>query len=208
MEKSGCVHMAGFVAGEKASNMITCGGASFRAAGWVSKRGEVGQVHVPLDGLRAVLEGAVAVAQEAFQVRFVAAQVTERVAVLEGEGQRFEGVVEAQQVDGAGDGAGRAQGGEGVGGRAEADIPQDEFAGVMLEALDQAQLPDIQGVGFGDRADHGMEGLVVGQGMDAVGAIGELDDSVSGGGRHGGNLEHGTAEAKFKERARAAKHSR
>jgi hypothetical protein len=153
-----------------------------------------------MDGLRAVLEGAVAIVLQAFEMRLVAAQVAEGVAVLKGEGKRVEGVVEAQEVDRARDGAGRAQGGDGVGGSAETDIPQDEFAIVMLEALDQAELSDIQGVGFGDRADHGMERLVVSKGMDAMGAIGELNDSVRGGGLHEGTFGHGRAKAKLKAR--------
>jgi hypothetical protein len=93
--------------------------------------------------LRAVLEGAVAVVQQTFEVWLVAAQVTEGVAVSEGEGKRVEGVVEAQEVDCAGDGASRAQGGDRVGGGAETNIPENKFACVMLEALDQAQLVDI-----------------------------------------------------------------
>jgi hypothetical protein len=68
----------------------------------------------------------------------------------------------------------------------------------MLDALDQAQLPDIQRLGFGDWADHGVKRLVVSEGMDAVRPVGELNDSVSGGGLHGGNLGHDTAEAKPK----------
>ena len=67
----------------------------------------------------------------------------------------------------------------------------------MLDALGEAQLPDIQGLGFDDRADHGMEGLVVGQGMDAVRAIGELDDPVSGSGIHEANLRHDDGQAKL-----------
>ena len=140
------------------------------------------------------------VAQQALQVLFVAPQVAERLAVLQRERQRFEGVVEAQQVDRAGDVAGRPQRGERIGRRAEADVPQDKFARVTLEPLDQAQLPDIQRLGLGHRADHGMKGLVMGQRMDAVRAVGELDDSVSGGGFHGRTFEHAVPEAKLKER--------
>ena len=40
MENRGSVHIAGFVAGENASNMITCGLASFCAAGCVSNVGK------------------------------------------------------------------------------------------------------------------------------------------------------------------------
>jgi hypothetical protein len=140
----------------------------------------------------------VAVAQQAFEVWLVAAQVAEGVAVLKGEGKRVEGVVEAHEVDRARDATGRAHGGDGVGGGAETDIPEDKLAGVMLEALDQAELANIQGLGFGDRADDGMEGLGVGEGMNAVGAIGELNDSVCGGGLHEGTFGHGTVEAKLK----------
>ena len=87
-----------------------------------------------------------------------------------------------------------------IGGRAEADIPQDELARVTLEPLDQAQLPDIQRLGLGHRADDRMKRLVMGEGMDAVRAIGELNDSVSGGGLHGRTFEHAVPEAKLKER--------
>ena len=137
--------------------------------------GEVRQVHVPGYGLRAVLEGAVVFAQQALQVRFITPQVAERAAVLECEGQRFEGVIEAQHVDRAGDAAGCPQRGERIAGRPEADIPQDEFARVTQEPIGQPQLPDIQCLGFGHRADHRMKSLVMGQGMDAVRPVGELD---------------------------------
>ena len=124
--------------------------------------------------------------------------------MFEREGQRLEGVIEAQQVDRAGDVAGRPQRGERIGRRPEADIPQDEVALVTPEALGQAQLADIQRLGLGDRADHWMKRLVMGQGMDAVRPIGELDYSVSGGGLHGGNLEHAPAGAKLKLGGRAS----
>ena len=107
-------------------------------------------------------------------------------------------MVEAQQVDRARDGAGRPQCGDRVGGSAEADIPQDEFARVTLEALDQAQLADIQRLGLGHRADNRMKRLVMGEGMDAVRAIGELNNSVSGGGLHGTTFEDAAAAAKLK----------
>jgi hypothetical protein len=114
-------------------------------------------------------------AQQAFQVRLVTLQVAERRAVLKRERQWFESVVEAQQVDRAGNVAGGPKSGKRVGRRSEADIPEDKFAYVAPEPLDQAQLPDIQRLGLGHRADHRMEGLVMGHGMDAVGAIGEFD---------------------------------
>jgi hypothetical protein len=143
----------------------------------------------------------VVVVQQTFKVRFVTRQVTECLAVLQREGQWFEGVVEAQEVDCAGDGAGGTQGGDRVGGSAEADIPEDKFARVTLEALDQAQLSDIQRLGLGDRADNGMKRLAMSEGMDAVRPVGESNYSVSGGGVHTTNLQHAAAAAKLKELA-------
>jgi hypothetical protein len=93
--------------------------------------------------LRTVLEGAVVNVKETLQVRFVARQVAEGVAVLERERKWFEGVVEAQQVDRAGEVAGCPQSGEGIGGRSEANVPQDKFADVTPEPLDQVKLADI-----------------------------------------------------------------
>src|SRR5208283_1179224 len=43
-----------------------------------------------------------------------------------------------------------------------------------------------------------MKGFVMGQGMDAVRPVGELNDSVSGGGLHEQNLDDPAAEAKLK----------
>src|ERR1035438_6354809 len=89
--------------------------------------------------------------------------------------QRFEGVIEAQQVNRARDVPGGPQSRERIGRRPEADIPQDEFSRVTLEPLDQPQLPDIQRLGFGHRADHRMKGLMMGQRVDAVRPVGEFD---------------------------------
>jgi hypothetical protein len=44
-----------------------------------------------------------------------------------------------------------------------------------------------------------MKRLVMGQGMDAVGPVGEFNDSISSGGLHGKTFEHAAAAAKLKE---------
>ena len=124
-------------------------------------------------------------AQQTLDVPFVAPQVAERRAVLQPEGQWVERVVKAQQVDRTGDVPSRPQSGERIGRRSEANIPQNELARVALEALDQAQLPDVQRLRFGDGADDRMKGLVMGHRMDAVRAIRQFDDAVSGGWLHG-----------------------
>ena len=56
---------------------------------------------------------------------------------------------------------------------------------MSADALGQAELPDIKRLGLGHGTNYRMKGFVVGQGVDAMGATGELDDAVSGG-RHSG----------------------
>ena len=71
---------------------------------------------------------------------------------------------------------------------------------MTLETLDQAQLPHIQRLGLDYRADDRMKGLVMSEGMHAVRAIGEPNNSLSGGGIHGRTFEQAVPEAKLKER--------
>jgi hypothetical protein len=87
-------------------------------------------------------------------------------------------VVEADDAQWAGGGAGGAENGEHIGGGAEADVPDDKFAGMDGETLRQAQLTDVKGLGFGDGADDGVESFAMGEGMDAADAVGEGDELV------------------------------
>src|ERR1035441_970709 len=89
--------------------------------GLCQQRGEVRQVHVPFDRLRALLECTAMLAQETLQVLLVTPQVAECLAMLERERQRFEGVIEAQQVNRARDVPGGPQSRERIGRRPEAD---------------------------------------------------------------------------------------
>ena len=73
---------------------------------------------------------------------------------------------------------------------------------MTLETLDQAQLPHIQRIGLDYRADDRMKGLAMGDGMDAMRAIGEPNNSVSACGLHRTTFEHAAGEAKPKERER------
>ena len=62
---------------------------------------------------------------------------------------------------------------------------------MTLQTLDQAQLPHIQRLGLDYRADDRMKGLAVGEGMDAVRAISQLDDSIASSRFHRRNLKRG-----------------
>ena len=112
---------------------------------------------------------------------FVAGEVAEIDGVIEGELERFERVVKADDAERALRGAGGAQNGQDVGGGAEADVPDDEFAGMRGHAFGKVELFDVEGFGFGDGADDGVERFAMGERMDAMDATGELDDFVCGG---------------------------
>jgi hypothetical protein len=142
------------------------------------KGGEIAEVKFPGNCALAVGELNGVVAKKFGDGCLVAAEIAEGRGVFEGELQRFERVVEADDAQRASGGAGGAENGEDVGGSAEADIPQDEFAGMRGEAFGQAELPDVEGLGFRDRADDGMEGFAMGERMDTVDAVGEGDDFI------------------------------
>ncbi len=137
-------------------------------------------MELPGDLAVGVFKDSLVIAQQVCYGGFVVGEVAEGGGVFEGELERFEGVVEADDAQGAGDVAGGAQHGEDVGGGAEANIPDDEFAGVGGEAFGEAELLDVQGFGFGDGADDGMKGFALGDRMDAVDAIDEFDEFISG----------------------------
>src|SRR5438105_23632 len=104
-------------------------------------------------------------ADQALEVFFVAAEIAKRFNVLEGELEGFERVVETEQVDGAGYGLGCAQNGQRIGCRPQADVPNDELAGMVTHALEQAKLANVQGLGFGDRPDDRMKRFAMSQRM-------------------------------------------
>ena len=111
-------------------------------------------------------------------LRFVAAEVTERSRMLQGERQRLNRAVKAHEPNRARQIPRGAQDGERVGGGAQADIPDHEFAGVMLEALAKLELIDVKRLRLRHRADDRMKSFAVRQRMKAVGAVGEPDQFV------------------------------
>ncbi len=66
----------------------------------------------------------------------------------------------------------------------------------MLKAFDESELPNVQGLSFGDGTYDGMKGLAMSEGMNAMNAIDEFDDSVTGAGLHLAILIRGSAGAK------------
>jgi len=145
---------------------------------------KVAEVELPMDGTIGIGKIAFAVAKEGFDGGFVIGEVAEGGGVFEGELERLEGVVKADDAERASRGAGGAQNGQNIGGGAEADVPDDEFAGVGGHAFGEAELFNVEGLGFGDGADDGVEGFAMSKRMDAMNAAGEFDDFVCGGWRH------------------------
>src|ERR1035437_917808 len=162
-----------------------------------NKRWKITELEFPVHRLRAILKTHSVRAEKFFQMIFVAAEVTERVGVFQRELQRFNRAVKAHEADVARDLPRGAQDGERVGRRAEADIPDHEFAGVIFETFAQTELVDIKRLRFRDRADDRMKRLVIRKRTHGTGAVSQVDKLVAGIGLHGLVLrEHGRTKRK------------
>jgi hypothetical protein len=73
---------------------------------------------------------------------------------------------------------GGAQDGHRIGGRAQANIPDDEFALVRLQPLPQPELLDIKRLRLGHGADDGMKRLVLRQRADAASSVFQANELV------------------------------
>ena len=142
---------------------------------------KVAEVELPMNGAAVVGKFAFVVAEESFDGLFVIGEVVQGGGVFEGELERLERVIKADDAERALRGAGGAQDGEDVGGGAKADVPDDEFAGMRGHAFGKAELLHVEGFGFGDGADDRVESFAMRDRMDAVNAAGELDDFICGG---------------------------
>lgn len=114
---------------------------------------------------------------------FVIGEVAKGFGIFEGELERFERVVEADDAKRAMGFAGGAENGEDIRGGAEADVPDHKFAGVRGHALDETQLFYVERLGFGGGTDDGVKGFAFGERVDAVDAVDEFDDAIAAG-RH------------------------
>lgn len=133
----------------------------------------------PFHGLFAVAERNVIFLQQFLNTIFVAAEVAESFGILQREFQRRLCVIKTDEADGTFQIARGAQNGERIRRRAEADVPDDKFANMILQPLAQAKLVDVKCLGFRDWPDHGMKRLAFRERMNAMHAAGELDDFVS-----------------------------
>ena len=150
--------------------------------GWMGEEGgKIAEVEFPINFTTGIREPNGTVAQKSGDGFFVVVEVAENLRIIESELKRFDGVIEADDPERAIRGTGGAQNGQDIRGGAEADVPDDEFAGMSRHAFRKPKLADVKGLGLGDRTDDGMEGFAMRDGMDAVNAAGELDDLIGGG---------------------------
>ncbi len=87
----------------------------------------------------------------------------------------------------AGNRGGGAKDGGSVGGGAEADVPDDKFAGGLCEAFTNLELADVKKVGFGLRAKTGVHFFAVAGGKKSALSVGEAYELVVTG--HAGIVE-------------------
>src|ERR1035438_1838070 len=98
-------------------------------------------------------------ADEFFQMIFVAAEIAEVGGVSQREFQRLNRVIKTDEADVTGNLPRGAQNGKRIGRRAQADIPDDKFAGMIVQPLAQPELIDIKRLRLRDRANDWMECL-------------------------------------------------
>lgn len=146
------------------------------AVGLREPGGEVGEVELPVHGAFAVGELNLFFSEELLHHGLAALEVIELGGVLQGEFKRAGRVIEAHDAEWAGEIAREAEEGESIGGGAEADVPNDEFTGVVLEAFADLELADVKEFGFLSWAEAGVHFLVVVCGVNGVGAVAERDE--------------------------------
>ncbi len=139
----------------------------------------------PVHGLFALLKSHVMFAEEFFQMIFVAAKIAERVRIFEREFQWLNRMVKTHETDVARDVPRGAQDGECVGRRAEADVPNHKFAGMILEPCAQPELIDVKRLGFRHRTDDRMKRLVVRERAHGANPVVQTNELVAGIGLHG-----------------------
>ncbi len=125
--------------------------------------GKVSSVQVPLNRTEPVPEPDWRVSQQCFELWLVAGKVFEVFRMLQGKSQGFQSMIKTQQMNGGWHLPGRAEDRQSVGGRAQADVPDDKLTGVALEPLRQLELEDVEGLRLGDRSDHRVKSLSVGK---------------------------------------------
>ena len=126
----------------------------------------------------------------------VAEQIAEGRGVIEREAKRFGGFVKAQDLQLRRNIVESVQDGDWVGSSAEADVPNDELRRMMLYAITELQLSNVERFCFGLRTDDGMKCLAIAERMDAVSSTRELDDAVTGVARHDGSWRRWVREGK------------
>lgn len=108
--------------------------------------------------------------------------------VLQSEFKGFQGMVKTDQAKRATNSPRGAKNSHGVGGRAQADVPYNKFARVILEPFEQAELAHIKPLRFSNGTNHGVKGLRMRQRMHAMSTVAEFDNAISVGWNHRVNM--------------------
>jgi hypothetical protein len=108
----------------------------------------------------------------------IAGKIPQFSRVLSRELQRLQRVVEADNAHRAACVACAVEHRQDIGPAAQADIPDDEFIRFGAHSFRKVQLPHIQRLGLGRRADDGVKRLAFAPGTDAANPVGEVDEVI------------------------------
>lgn len=131
-----------------------------------------------MDGLIFVTELDSAVVKQLMNWIFISSDVPEFLCMLDGELERLDGAIEADDAQFASHFFCGGEDGQDICGGAEADVPDDELAAVGGDAVGQVQLADVEGLRFSGGADDGMKGFILGNRVHAEGAVRQFDQFV------------------------------
>lgn len=141
-------------------------------------RGKIAELKLPVHLKRAVAEAGLFGKEQFAQPIFITGNIAQGAGIFEGEFKGSGCIIEADEAELAGNIGGGAEDGDGIGGSAEADVPDDEFAGGLCEAFTNAKLADVKKVGLGARAKPGMHFFAVAGGKEGALAVRESYELV------------------------------
>src|ERR1035441_3893436 len=146
----------------------------------------------PVHRLPAVLKFHPVSVQEFLQMIFAAAEIAKVGGVPQREFQRLNRVIKTHEADVAGNFPRSAQNGKRIGRSAQTDIPDHEFARMIMQPLAQPELIDIKRLRLRNRSDDRMKRLVIRERTHGTDSVVQADELVIAG--HKELINHETRE--------------
>ena len=137
-------------------------------------------MELPGDLAVCVNKGGLMIPQQVFHGGFVIGEIAKGGGVFQGELERFERVIKADDAERTRRAPRGAKHGEDVRGGTQTDVPDHEFAAMRGQPFTEAQLFHVKRLSLRHRPDDGMKRLAMGKRMNAVHAAREFHEFITG----------------------------